>query len=251
MSYSKKITLILTLVLMTACVSDNGGTSSSSSSAEKNERAAITYVSLGVDYMNKGNYALAEKRFQRAAELAPRSSLVHWTYAVLQEKLEYPKLAEARFKKAIKLNRKSGDAQNAYGAFLCRQGRVSEAISAFEEAIGNTLYQDVLKANLNAAECHLQSDNYMAAKPYVTAALDISAESAKANYLIAKIYYHEGRFAQSSVIRNRLSTEAQDNPGVLWLCVMTERQLGNRNAEAICTKNLIRRYPSSKEAESI
>lgn len=241
---------LLMLVLLVACVSDDGGTSRNNS-VDKNEQAAITYTRLGVDYMNKGNYALAEKRFQRAVELAPKSSLVHWTYAVLEEKLEYPKKAEARFKKAIKLNRKSGDAQNAYGAFLCRQGRVPEAISAFEEAIGNTLYQNSLTANLNAAECYLQSDNYVAAKPYVTAALDINDKSAKANYLIAKIYYHEGRFAQSSVIRNRLSVEAQDNPEVLWLCVMTERQLGNRSIEAICTKNLIRRYPSSKEAESI
>jgi len=231
MSYSKTAFGLIflgfiTMGLCVGCVSDGPGSPRTASTPEQKERDATTYVRLGVDYMNKGNFALAEKRFQRAVEIAPKSSFVHWTYAVLH-------------------------AHNAYGAFLCRQGRISDAISAFDRAISNTLYQGILTSNINAADCLLQNNKISDAKPYVTAALDINEASPKANYLLAKVYYHEGRYAQSSVILNRLSLEARDNPGVLWLCVMTERKLGNRNAEAICTKNLIRRYPSSKEAESI
>ncbi len=256
MSYSKTAFGLIflgfiTIGLCVGCVSDGPGSPRTASTPEQKERDATTYVRLGVDYMNKGNFALAEKRFQRAVEIAPKSSFVHWTYAVLQEKLKYPAKAEASYKKAIKLNKDNGDAHNAYGAFLCRQGRISDAISAFDRAISNTLYQGILTSNINAADCLLQNNKISDAKPYVTAALDINEASPKANYLLAKVYYHEGRYAQSSVILNRLSLEARDNPGVLWLCVMTERKLGNRNAEAICTKNLIRRYPSSKEAESI
>lgn len=251
MRYSKELLGLFVLLMMTACVSDGGSNTSNNNSDERSAQAALTYTKLGVDYMNKGDYALAEKRFERAIELAPRSSMVHWTYGVLQEKLKYNKKAEASFKKAIKLDRKSGDAQNAYGAFLCRQGRIKEATSAFDKAIANPLYRNILNANLNAADCFMQNERYAEAKPYITAALDINEESAKANFFLATVYFHEGRLSQSSVVRKRLSVEASDNPGVLWLCVMTERKLGNRSAEAVCTKNLLRRYPTSKEAESI
>jgi len=247
----KLIFLGLIIVVLNACVTDDHSARDADRGDEKNAQAANTYVRLGVDYMQKENYALAEKRFLRALELAPKSSLAHWTYAVLLEKLDNPKKAETSFKRAIKLNGKSGDAQNAYGAFLCRQDRVSEALNAFEKAINNTLYQDAQSANLNAGDCLIQHQRYAEAKPYINTALEMNEESAKANYLMAKLFYFEGRYAQSSIIRNRISVEARDNPGVLWLCVMTERQLGDRNAEAICTKNLMRRYPTSEEAESI
>jgi len=242
--------VIVTVALLCACVTDEEPQINAQTEVQKNY-AVNTYVELGVDFMQKGEYALAEKRFLQARELAPKSSLVHWTYALLQEKMELPKKAESSFKKAIKLDKRSGGAQNAYGAFLCRQDRINEALAAFDAAIKNTFYQDILNANINAGDCLSQNQRYEEAKGYLNAALDVNEDSAKANYLLAKVYYFEERYALSSVIRNRISTEASNNPGVLWLCVVTERQLGNRSAEAICHKNLIRNFPTSKEAESI
>lgn len=241
--------LLLTALFLSACVSDSGGPNSVSS--DRSEEAAYINVQLGVDYMQKEQYAMAEQKLQKALSYSPRSSLTNWTYAVLQEKLGYDKKAETYFKKAIKLDRKDAEARNVYGAFLCRQDRVDEAMESFDAAIANPLYSGTLEATLNAGDCLLQQQRYGDAKKYLNEALAINSEAAKANYLLAKVYYHEGRYSQSSIIRKRISVAASDNPGVLWLCVMTERQLGDRNSEAICTKNLLRRYPSSPEADSI
>ena len=201
--------------------------------------------------MQKENYAMAEQKLIKALSFSPKSSLTNWTYGVLQEKLGYHSKAETHFKKAIRLNKKDAEARNVYGAFLCRQNRVEEALESFDAAIANPLYNGTLEATLNAGDCLLQQQRYSEAKKYLNDALAINSESAKANYLLAKVYYHEGRYAQSSIIRKRISVNASDNPGVLWLCVVTERQLGDRNNEAICTKNLLKKYPSSPEADSI
>ncbi len=246
---NKGIIILLASVLLSACVSDTGGPKSVSS--DRSEEAAYINVQLGVNYMQKENYIMAEQKLQKALAYSPKSSLTNWTYGVLQEKLGYDKKAETLFKKAIRLDKKDAEARNVYGAFLCRQNRVDEALESFDAAIANPLYNGTLEATLNAGDCLLQQQRYGDAKKYLNEALEINSDAAKANYLLAKVYYHEGKYSQSSIIRKRISVNASDNPGVLWLCVMTERQLGDRKSEAICTKNLLRRYPSSPEADSI
>lgn len=245
----KNALFMLMVLFLTSCTTTTGG--QNSVPADRAEQAAFINVQLGVDYMKKENYAMAEQKLLKALSYSPRSSLTHWTYGVLQEKLGYSQKAETYFKKAVRLNKKDAEAFNVYGAFLCRENRVEEALDAFDTAIANPLYNGTLEATLNAGDCLLQQQRYTDAKVYIKDALDINSESAKAKYLMAKLYYYEGRYAQSSILRRDISVAASDNPGVLWLCVMTERQTGDRNAEAICTKNLLRNYPTSSEAESI
>lgn len=242
------LTMIIALCVV-ACASNPDA--SASLTPEQSQRAASLNVQLGVDYMRKENYALAEKKLQKALALAPNSSLPHWTYALLQERLGYTDKADANFKKAIRLNKNDAEAFNAYGAFLCRNQRVEEALSAFESAANNPLYNGRVDANNNAANCLMENQRFTEAKPWLDKALDLDADSAKTTYLLSKLYYHQGKFLQSSSLRNRLSPEARDNPGVLWLCIMTERAVGNRAEEANCTKLLLQRYPASDEAELI
>lgn len=239
------LSVILTLLMLSGCETTSGG------SIGKNERAAEINVRLGINYLQKGNIIQANRKLKRALKQAPGSSLVHWTNAILEEKLNRPAVAEIHYKKAIRLNKQDSEAYNNYGAFLCRQGKVEAALAAFESAVNNPLYMTKDYAYTNAGICLIEKDRVDEAKVYFLKALDINPVSASANYQLALLYYNQARYQQSSLIRKRLEGKAAATAHVLWLCAETERKLGNRSGAGRCAKKLLTKYPASKEADKL
>lgn len=235
--------LLVMIISMTACVK--------TTPPEKNARAAELNVRLGVNYLQSGNFKLANRKLKKALAQNPRSSLVQWTNALLEEKLDHPEEAESHYKKAVKLNRNDSEAYNNYGAFLCRQQRVDEALQAFESAVNNPLYSTKDYAYTNAGICLNEQGRKDEAKAYFLKALEIHPPSASANYQLALLYYEQGGYRQSSLIRERIRGEAANTAHVLWLCAVTERQLGNNNRAGSCSKKLLHLYPASKEADKL
>ncbi len=239
------IVLTLLMLVLPGCVVDHG------SGVGQNSRAAEINVRLGIGYMQKGNLALADRKLKRALKQDPDLSLVQWTNALLEEKLGNQKKAEIHYKKAVRLNKQDSEAYNNYGAFLCRQGRVEEALSAFESAVSNPLYATKDYAYTNAGICLAENGRDDDAKAYFIQALDENSVSAPANYQLALLYYNQSRYQQSSLIRKRIEGKAVSSPHVLWLCAVTERNLNNTVAADKCARKLLTNYPASKQADQL
>ena len=217
----------------------------------RNPEAAVTNVRLGVKYMQQGRLQLADTKFKRALAQDPSSSLVWWTNALFAEKLGELDKAERYFRKAIRLNKKDSEAHNNFGAFLCRQERVEEALQEFDQAVANPLYATPEYAYTNAGVCLLQQGDNDRARDYLHKALEVNQNYAAALYQMALLNYGEGRYARASDFLQRLSSAARNNPKVLWLCAATYRQLGDLEAANRCARQLRKNFPLSREADRL
>jgi len=240
--------LILTLSLV-SCAMTSG--EADIPSLPRNPQAAENNVRLGVIYMQQGKMPLASTKFKRALAQDPNSSLVYWTNAVFEEKLGEVKTAEKYFRKAVQLNKNDSEAHNNFGAFLCRQGRVDEALEEFELAVKNPLYQTPEFAYTNAGVCLVQQNDSARAREYFHKALEINSNNATALYQMALLNYGEGRYVRAQDFLQRLSGQARNNPKVLWLCAATERQLGNFAEANRCKLQLRKNFPLSREADRL
>ena len=217
----------------------------------RNPKAAETNVRLGISYMQQGKLPLANSKLKRALAQDPDSSLTNWTNAVLEEKLGNNDEAEKLFRRAVSLNKDDSEAQNNYGAFLCRQSRVEEALEAFEQAVANPLYQTPEFAYTNAGICLVQQNRAQDARDYFYKALEKNHGYPTALYQMALLNYGEGRYVRSRDYLKQLTTKARNNPKVLWLCAVTERQLGNLQASRQCAIQLRKNFPLAREIDRL
>lgn len=217
-----------------------------------NQQAAEINVKLGLSYLQKDRLDLAVTKLDRALTQAPDSSRVNWAYALLEDKLGKTSSADQYFRKAIKLNHEDSEAHNNYGAFLCRQGRVQDALKEFEAAVSNPLYQTPEYAYLNAGMCAAGNDDAEQAEVYFRKALDTNGRYVSALYQMALLTYRQKHYFSSRAFRQRADDGMTVNdPKLLWLCVMTERELDNPAEADECARKLMTEFPTSKEATSI
>lgn len=244
--FSVLLVLVLSLI---SCATTMG--ESDVPSLPRNPQAAAANVRLGVIYMQQGKMLLANTKLKRALAQDPSSSLVYWTNALLEEKLGELETAEKYFSKAVRLDKNDSEAHNNFGAFLCRLERVEEALAEFQFAIDNPLYQTPEYAYTNAGVCLIQQNDTARAHGYLLQALEVNKSYPAALYQMALLNYGEGRYTRARDYLQKLGSKARNNPKVLWLCAVTERQLGNLFEANRCALQLRKNYPLSREADRL
>ena len=246
-----KIHLTVLFALLIVSCATTGSVPVDVPDVPRNPEAATTNVRLGISYMQQGKLPLANSKLKRALAQDPDSSLVNWTNAVLEEKLGNNDEADKLFRRAVSLNKDDSEAQNNYGAFLCRQSRVDEALEAFEQAVANPLYQTPEFAYTNAGICLVQQNRAQDARGYFYKALEKNHAYPTALYQMALLNYGEGRFDRSRDYLQQLNSKARNNPKVLWLCAVVERQLGNLQASRQCEIQLRKNFPLAREIDRL
>ena len=167
---------------------------------------------------------------------------------LVQMELKEDTAADRSFQQALVINPNDSEANNNYGWFLCNRGREKEAIAYFLAAVRNPLYQTPELAYTNAGVCSLKLGNDKEAESYLLQALKLRPGQPRALQALAEIYYRRGDYSGTKQLVGRFLEVAQPTPEVLWLGVLSARQLGDRNGEASYGTQLRRRFPDSKEA---
>jgi len=240
------IVVLMAVLFLSACSSSRMG------GRDKNPQAAELNVQLGLSYLQKERPDLAKIKLGRALKQAPNSSRVNWAYALLEEKLGNMSSAAKYFDKATRLNPDDAEGHNNYGAFLCSQDQVPEALAQFKLAVSNSLYETPEYAYLNAGMCAAGHDDTERAEDYFRKALDKNEGYVSALYQMALLTYQQKRYLASRAFRQR-ATDAMsdDDPKLLWLCMMTERELKNSTEADECERSLKTNFPASTEAAGL
>lgn len=217
-----------------------------------NARVAELNTRLGLEYLHQDRLDVARVKLDRALHAQPHSAAVNWANALLYEKLGDMEKAESFYRKAVRYDPKSAEAHNNFGAFLCKQGRVSEGVEHFDKAAANKLYPTPEYALTNAGLCLLESGDAAKAEMYFRKALDRDPRYASALYQMALLTYRQKRYLSSRAYRERLAAALKGlQPKVLWLCVVTERAMNNFKDADRCEKTLKTSFPDSEEASSL
>lgn len=248
--------LVLALgMLLTGCAAtstSNGGSPEARAVGEEN-RSARLHTELGAGYYSRGQYAVALQELRKAldadAAYAPAYSILGLVHAELRE----DKQAEAHFQRAVDLSPNYSEAHNNYGQFLCQRSRAAESLKHFELALNNPLYATPEKALANAGNCAAEMGDLVQAELFFTRALKRVPGQPTALLGMAEIHGRQGRWLAARSVLRQLSAQYNDiaemSPQALWLGVRSERQLGDREAEANFGSLLRRRHPESMQAQ--
>lgn len=210
--------------------------------------AAAINVDLAKAYIREGDTTQAMRKLQRALAQAPNFAPAHGTLAVLYNRLGETDQAEEHFKKALKLKPDAPSVRNNYGTFLCAQSRWPEAEKQFLRAAKNPLYETPEYAYTNAGLCALRSSQTESAERYFASALRHNPRYAVALFNMAQLSFQRDQFLRTRAYVQRYSEVAPFTPAVLWLGILAERQLGDRDAAGNYAVRLKTMFPDSQQA---
>jgi type IV pilus assembly protein PilF len=155
----KKIIPLVLCIASSACGIKNVPHTAHFAAAEINAKLAIAYLDQHDARRGKEKLHIAQKQ-------APANPVVWYMSGYFLERTGEDVAANQAYLQAIQLAPHSGEAQNNYGAFLCRQGKYQAAISYFLSAIHCPDYTGSANAYKNAAQCALKIPDTAQATQY-------------------------------------------------------------------------------------
>jgi len=225
-----------------------GGGPETQAAGSVNQRARI-HTELGAAYFARGQYAVALQSLRTALEADANHAPAYSILGLLHGELREDQQAEAHFRRAIELSPSFSEAHNNYGRFLCKRGRIDEALKHFEAALANPLYATPEMALANAGACALEKGDQVLAERYYVGALKRAPRLAGAQIGMAEVHFRSGRLLPARGLLRQAADAGELGAQALWLGVRLERQLGDRAAEGAHGAQLRRRFPESMQTQ--
>lgn len=241
----KRLTLFLAALLLAACAQ-----TMQKPDPEQRERAKA-HTQLGGGYYSQGMMGVALDEFNEAVQIDSGYAPAHMGVGLVRAALGQDDLADAAFKRALKLDPESSEAHNNYGTFLCARNRIDESVREFMAAVQNPLYATPELAYLNAGICTLKKQDIAAAQTYLNKAVELRPNLAQAWYELASLSYLQGNTLQARKQLARAMESVEATPQMLWLGVRIERILGDKDAEASYALLLRHKYPQSEQTKAL
>lgn len=234
--------IALCLLLLAGCVSQSQ-TSGLSGDHFDQDAAAKTRISLGLTYLQNGNYSQAKVNLDKALQFAPHMADAHYSLAYYYQLVGEAERAVASYQQAMKLAPQNADISNSYGAFLCQQGDYQQAKLYFLQAINNQAYASTAETYENLALCSQSQGQMEEAIEYLQNAIKHSPSRAKSLYLLAQWQAGQQQWQAARKTLRRYQRVAPVSAESLWLTAEIEHGLGNEVASRGYGDMLISRYP--------
>lgn len=244
----QKAVILLALSALTACNS-TGGTRPEYIAPDP--KAAEINMRLGLNYLQRGDYAIALEKLQKALKQNPNLPSAHNTIALLYQRLGENDKAEGHFLEAVERAPDYSQAQNNFGVFLCDQGRYEDAEKRFLKAVENPLYETPALAYENAGLCVNRIPEPEKAEAYFRRALQIEPGLPKSLMRMAEISYQQQNYLQARAYIQRYQSTSSWTPQALLLAIKTENKLDDQDAVSSYTLILRSRFPDSDELQMV
>ena len=217
--------------------------------AEANlKQASMTNVQLGVGYLRRGQYEVAQEKLQKAIELDSNNIVAYTTMAFVLMQIDKMEEAEEYYLDALDIKSDDPELHNGYGTYLCRVGRLNEAMVQFKEAYDNPFYKTAYLSYSNAGTCLLQAEKYESAEKMLRKALKLQPELSGALLSMAELSIKTGKYMSSRAYIQRYHAINQPSAESLWVQVQAERALGAKEHYLKYAKQLQDEFPDSEQA---
>jgi tetratricopeptide (TPR) repeat protein/peroxiredoxin len=183
------------------------------------------YLSFGSVYFQRGYFDQAEASFRLALQDNPASAEAHYGLGSIYLKQQKNSEARDSFERAIKLHASYPDtlpnAWNNLGLLTAREGRTTEAIPYFQEAL--RLSPDHLVALENLGNAYRQQKQWDEARKVLQQAVAIGPQDPEANYGLGMVFAQLDdsdrayEYLQRALKFRPEYPEALNNLGVLYL----------------------------------
>jgi len=203
----KTYCLMFAFLFLISCASKNVTTQ------KKNEIAFATQR-VGEEYYNSGHYTAALKKLLEAYKTIPEDPYLNNSLGLVYLAKNRYGLAEKHFKTALNFKADYINAKNNLGATYLKQKKWNLAAKYFQDVADNLLYATPEKPLANLGWVYYHQQMYKQAKSYFKKALDIYPDFLIAIHGISSIYIKTGYHAKAI---NFLHYKLKTNPGAAIL----------------------------------
>lgn len=244
------LVLVTVIFLISGCASQqNQDPDSDNISNER--KAAESNTSLGLEYMNRGQYEVALGKLKKAIREDPDYAPGQTVIAVLYERIGEQELAGKHYKKAYEADPKNGDVNNNYGVYLCQTGKEKQAIEHFLKALDDPFYSSPSIALTNAGSCALGSGDYTEADEFLRRALKIEPDLPDALMNMARLYYEQENYLSARAFMQRYEAARSHRAETLLLAYKIEMASNNSRTANTYKLMLENSFPESSQTAEV
>ena len=247
-SFRTWMLMVLFALVVSGCASQQTDDPDEVSSKRK---AAEANTSLGLEYMNRGQYEVALGKLKKAVREDSSYAPAHTVLAVLYERIGEMKLAGKHYKSAYEADPTDGDVNNNYGVYLCQTGGQKQAMSHFLKAIDDPFYSSPSVALTNAGSCAMRQGDTATADEYLRAALKIEPQFPDALVNMAKLNYEEQDYLKARAFMQRYESAASHDAESLLLAYRIEMASGDSKAAGKYKRVLESNFPESSQTREV
>ena len=242
------VVVAASLLVMSGCVSSTTGPPESD--PDEQDASDLNYQ-LGARYYRNGDYDLARDRLELSLEQDPNNAIAWSTLGLTYEAIGNVRLAEQSYGRAVRVAPRDFKIQDNYASFLCRAGRPEEARRYFDKAIKAPTNDYSETTYTNAGVCMMQIPDFEQAETYFRGALERRPNHPEALLQMSVLFFEKGDHLRARAFLQRYLADNNASASVLYHGILIERELGDDSARREYTKQLLRDYPNSPEAQLI
>jgi type IV pilus assembly protein PilF len=240
---------VLTVSLLAGCVSSDG--SKPLKREDPTDSAAKTNIQLGVAYLQQGNYPLAKEKLERSLKQNPKDPDVHTSLGLLYDRVGEPKLADKHFREALRLAPDKPDISNNYAIYLCKNGRVDDAVQRFTVVASSKYYRTPEVALTNAGVCLKEAKRLDEAEQRFTGAIKARPNYSEATVQLANLHIERGQLPEARKVVDTYLGAFRPNPDVLYAGVTVARAAKDKMSEEKYSRTLRLEFPDSAQARAL
>jgi type IV pilus assembly protein PilF len=205
---------------------------------------------LAMEYLKRDQLQVAQEKIEKALLQNPHDVNVQLSAGLVYERLRDPKKAEKHFRQALREDPASPEAQNALGAFFCRNKQQTKGEEMFIKAAANPLYRTPFVAFTNAGVCARSAGRLEEAERYLRQALTSQVAYPETLAQLAGVLHERKSDLQARAFVERYLAVAPATPDVLLLGHNIEVALKDTGAAAGFRERLAKEFPNSEQARA-
>jgi type IV pilus assembly protein PilF len=222
-----------------------------STATDPAQEAGRVNARLAMEYLKRDQLQVAQEKVEKALAQFPKDVNVQLAAGLVYERLLKMRLAEKHFRQAIKVAPESPEAQNALGAFFCRNKEHAKGEEMFMKAAANPIYRTPFVAFTNAGVCARSAGNLEQAERYLRQALTSQVDYPETYAQLAGVLHDRGNNLQARAFVERYLAVAAATPGMLLLGHAIETALKDDKAAAAFAERLRKEFPESEQARAV
>jgi type IV pilus assembly protein PilF len=216
------------------------------------EKAANSYVALGLGYMNNGDLIMARKKIERAIEVHPESAAAHSAMALYWQERGEPSLAGKEFKIAHELDDEHSPTNYQYGRYLLLEENDEDGCGLIEQAANDFNYDARVSAYEDLGLCRKHFGDTSEAIDAFEKAWSLNENSTISMLELTKIFIERKKLRQASRWYKRFEATIRENKvehsaSSLFVGSQLARAKRDRNGLARYGFKLKKRFPKSEE----
>ncbi|MEY3182616.1 MAG: hypothetical protein RLZ35_601 [Pseudomonadota bacterium] len=162
--------------------------------------AAKIYAQLGLAYLSQGQVVRAKDKLTSALKYGPKNAEVISAWGIYWEQVGDIKESNTFHEKALRLAKPDQKSMvyDAYGSFLCRQGKWHEAQQAFKQALSDRQSLKLPFVYESAGLCAANTQHIKEAEEYLTRAVQMDNQRSRAALALSQLKIKQGDFVSAA-----------------------------------------------------